>query len=357
MFVLFAILSFPLVMLGSDVELKKQADEKEKAAQRAGLRVMTCNVCYPVDIFQKAEIFERFAWSKRKDRIFKQVLDEAPDFIGFQETRNETGRSIVADMYEGFGHHGYDFTFFRNSPHESAWFNIIGFNAKKFALDKTHRWWVSETPDKYSDTWGNGWGRVALMASFYPIVISQLKGKDFPALDYTRQPIHIVNVHHGLKHEERMHANRILTEKVEEFAAPRRGLVAVTGDFNDFDEYGGAHERQVLKDAGYVDALTDLQTAEGVKVSGTSIMYSYDTFQPPKGKFGTQLDHIYVKSLSKGLSYKTKSHVNVKKYNGKEEQERRATCEAELLLNPDGSEMRDEFCSDHAAGIVDIELS
>ena len=355
MITLLFLLLFSTFALASDGDTKKNYDENADKQQSLSYRIMTDNVCYPVDIFQNPTIFAKFAWSKRKDRIFKQIIDERPDIIGFQETRNEKGRSIVAEMFEGLGQHGYDFTHFKTSPHESAWINIIGYNTKRLALDKTHRWWVSETPDKFSDSWGNGWGRVALMATLYPIVVTTLKDKELPLPDYTKPPIHAVNVHHGLRHLERMHANRLLTEQIKEHAGKTGGIAVITGDFNDFDEYGGAEERQVLKDNGFTDALNDLRTAEGIKVSGTTTVYSYDTFQPPKGKLGQQIDHIYVKSLSAGLAYKSTSHVNLKKYDGKDA-DRKATCEAELLLNAEGVESRDEFCSDHAAGIVDLEI-
>ena len=111
---------------------------------------------------------------------------------------------------------------------------------------------------------------------------------------------------------------------------------------------------QLLKDAGYVDALCDLKTEEGVAVSGTFIGYSYDKFKSPKGKLSTQLDHIFVKVFDKNASYTTKSHVNLKKYNGNDNLS--ATTEAELLVGPDGEETRDEFVSDHAAGIADIKV-
>jgi endonuclease/exonuclease/phosphatase family metal-dependent hydrolase len=323
-------------------------------ARALAFRVMTTNVCHPAEIQRDPELCKKFAWSTRKDRIFRQILDESPDIVGFQEVRNEQGKSSVADIWETLGRHGYEVVSFRNNPSELSFINVIAYKTSKFYADRLHRWWVSSTPDRFSDDWGNGWGRVSLMLTLYPIILKKVRGQDIPSPDYDQKPVHIVNIHNGLKHAERMHANQILVERVQELVDKKsEGTVVVTGDFNCFPDDGGVEELQVLRDAGYQEALSELKTSDGVPVSGTFIGYSYDRFRSPKGKLGTQLDHIFIKSFSPDCAVRATSHVNLRKYDGRD---MGATIEMGLLVGPDGTETRDEFCSDHAAGIADVEV-
>lgn len=322
--------------------------------QANSFRVMTINVCHPAEVQRNPELYKKFSWPSRKDRIFSQILDEQPDIIGFQEIRNEPNASAVADIWSALGKHGYEMVSFRNNPSELSFINVIAYKTGKFFSDKMYRWWVSETPDRFSDDWGNGWGRVSLMLTLYPLCKKLTRGQDVLSPNYALDPIHVVNIHNGLKHVERMHANQILVDQVEKMVRETKGTVVVTGDFNCFPDDGGAEELRVLTDAGYKEALDDLKTSDGVKVSGTFIGYSYDRFRSPKEKLGTQLDHIFVKPAL-GALMKSVSHINLKKYDGNTEATPART-EAELLLASDGSETRDQFCSDHAAGIADIEI-
>jgi endonuclease/exonuclease/phosphatase family metal-dependent hydrolase len=351
---------FIFTFVSSCANVTEQLHEQEKrerlkcARDPFTLRVMTYNVCNTPEIYKDPKIKETFSWASRKERIFKQILEESPDIIGFQEIRNEPEGSVLSDLWAGLGAHGYEFVTFRNNPHEFALLNTIAYKAKKVSLDKTNRWWASETPDQFSDSWGNGWGRVALMASFYPITTKNVRGQNIPSPDYDQPPIHVVNVHHGLKHTERMNSNRVLVEKVDELVGKKLGMVVITGDFNSFPDDGGQQELNVLKDAGYQEVF-ELKTSDGIAVSGSFIGYSFDKFRSPKEKLGSQVDHVFVKMLSKNCVYTSKSHVNVKKYDGSDN-EVKAKSEAELLIDCEGKELRDSFCSDHLPGIVDIEV-
>lgn len=318
-------------------------------------RVMTTNVCNPVEVQRNPELFKKFSWTTRKERIFKQILDEKPDLIGFQEIRDEAGGSSVGDLWAGLGKHGYDFVSFRNGPNALAFINTIGYKVNKFALTDTNHWYASETPDQYSDSWGNGWGRVVLMATVRPIVAKMVKNQAIPSPDYDTLPIHFVNLHNGLTHVEKMNSNRVHVQEIEKLMSNKEGMVIVVGDFNTFPQEGGAEEVQVWTDAGYKETLCNLKTAEGIPVSGTFSGFSYDKFKSPKGTIGGgQLDHVFVKVFSKKHDFKSDCHVNLKRYNGNPEIQ--AKSEAELLIGPDGEDLRDTLCSDHVPGIVDLQV-
>lgn len=315
-------------------------------------RVMTYNVCHPAEVQRNPELSKKFSWASRKAAICRHIVRENPDIIGFQEVRNVDDSSAVSDIWEWLGNHGYEVVSFRNNPSALAFINVIAYKQNKFFMDRTYRWWVSETPDYFSDTWGNGWGRVALMVSLYPIVVKRVGTQDIPYPDYARGAIHLVNIHHGLKHIERMHANQVLVEQIEKLVGRERyGMVIVTGDFNCFPDDGGCEELQILKDAGYHEALNNLITTGGVPVSGSFIGYSYDRFKCPPDRLGTQLDHIWYRALSPEWVVETTSHVSIARRDG---YEITAKTEAELLTAPDGSSLRDMYCSDHAAGVANF---
>ena len=323
------------------------------ADKEMAVKVMTFNICHPAEVQRNPELAKRFSWSERKKGIFSQILHENPDILGLQEVRNEEGGSSVADIWDGLGRHGYNIVSFPNNASPLSFINTIAYKGDKLVLDSTNRWWTSETPDCFSDTWGNGWGRLSLMITLFPIIKKQVGKQVIPYPNYAQGGIRVVNIHNGLKHDERMHANEILVEQIKKLATS--GVVIVTGDFNCFPDDGGAEELEILKKAGYQEALTDLKTTTGVPVSGTYLGYSYDKFRSPTGKLGTQLDHIFFRAIDprKKISI-TRSHVSLAKRDGTAAL---GTTEAELLADPDGKECRDEFSSDHAAGIAELVIS
>ena len=326
----------PLTKIGALLATPQPA---KPANKQLAFRAMTYNVCNPAEVQRDPELFKKFSWSSRKEKIFKQILEESPDFIGFQEVRNEEGGSSVADIWAGLGKHGYEIVSFRNNPHDLSMINTVGYKAKSFVLDKTHRWWASETPEQFSDSWGNGWGRVVLMGTFRSIVEQNVRGQKVPHPDYAQLPIHFVNLHNGLKHVERMNSNRVHVQQIEKLVGSEECVVVVTGDFNCFPDDGGVEELKIWTDAGYKEALCDLKTGNGVPVSGTFLGYSYDKFKAPKGKLGAQLDHIYVKVFSKKHAAKFASHVNLNRHDGSADA--KAKSESELLIAPDGTDLRD----------------
>ncbi len=328
-------------------------DSVIKPEESLKLRIMTYNTCNFWGMADKAET-AHLTWDARKDRIIRLILDEKPDIVGFQELRDDNEKSTLKDLWLGLADHGYRIESVKHNPSPGSYINVIAYNSNKLMSDNVHRWWLSETPDKCSDSWGNGWGNAALMVSLYPI-IKQKKGNfDVSFPDYTR-PVHVANVHNGLKHQEKMKTNIVLVNEIDRRTQGSKGVVILTGDFNSFPEpeRGGAIELAILKDAGYSELLNDLKTKNGIAISGTFIGYSSDRFQCPTGTLSGQLDHIFLKNLS-NVAFGSKSYVNMKKYNGKDKED--ATTQAELLMGPDGKEVRDEFPSDHVPGIVDLEI-
>lgn len=293
--------------------------------------------------------------------MIQVIEDEKPDIIGLQEVRNEKGVHAVAELWKSLAPLGYELIIFRNNPSDGAFINVIAYNKKKLAFDNMHRWWASETPEKFSDSWGNGWGRVSLMATFYPIVSKDVRGQQVTSPDYRHPAIHVVNVHRGLKHLEKINAHRVDVEQVERRINKDNSIVIIGGDFNTFPDDNGPQEMQLLEDAGYTDLLT-LKTKDGIPVSGTFVGYLYDKFKSARGTLGNKLDHITCKSFGNAYKLAYYSYVNAKKYKGTPEVQ--ATCESDFLkcdrsssVPQATSEEDRDFPSDHLPGMVHIAVN
>jgi len=309
--------------------------------------IMTYNVCNFYGMANSLEA-SHITWEKRKERIFTLILDEKPDLIGFQELRDDNGKSTIKDLWNGLGGDGYEIIHYKYDSSPSSYMNAIAYNSKKFMLRETYNWWLSSSPYVCSRIIEKERPRRVLMLSLYPI-------KNECEIDY-HCPIHIANVHNSVNHEIKMEINRILVEEIDFRTSLNSGIVILTGDFNTLinDSQKTANELAVLNKAGYKELLKTLVTKNGIPVSGTFSGYSCDRYKIKKDTLGGQLDHIFLKTISPDISYTSKSHVNVKRYNGNDNGNART--EAELLAGLDGKGDRDEFPSDHIPGIVALKV-
>lgn len=310
--------------------------------------IMTYNVC---NFYGMAESLDasHITWEKRKERIFTLILDEKPDLIGFQELRDDNGKSTIKDLWNGLGDDGYEIIHYRYDSSPSSYMNAIAYNSKKFMLRDAHNWWLSSSPYVCSRITEKERPRRALMLSLYPI-------KNESEIDYSC-PIYIANVHNSINHEIKMETNRILVEQIDfHISSLKTGIVIVTGDFNTLinDSQKTINELAVLHRAGYKELLKTLVTKNGIPVSGTFNGYSCDRYKIKEDTLGGQLDHIFLKVISPDISYESKSHVNVKRYNGNDNENART--EVELLAGIDGKKNRDEFPSDHIPGIAVLKV-
>ena len=131
--------------------------EAASSGESYTFRVMTFNVCNPVEVQKSPELMAKFSWGSRWVDVCAQIRAEAPDLIGIQEGRDEPGRrSSMADFWDGLGTE-YDIQHYRNNASVASFLNIIAGKKDRLFMDKSTRWWASATPDVFSDTWGNGW--------------------------------------------------------------------------------------------------------------------------------------------------------------------------------------------------------
>ena len=169
-----------------------------------------------------------------------------------------------------------------------------------------------------------------------------------PVYDRIQEPLHFMNVHHGLKHPEKMNSHKLVTEIFQNISKNEGGIGFITGDFNSFPGKEGEDELNVLHQAGYKELLNDLKTHNSVPISGTFVGYSFDPFQCPNNTFGAQLDHIYTTAPEKINSHSC--YINTQRYDGSDREN--PANEAEILQDADGNGMHDKFPSDHLFGTV-----
>nr|WP_166155475.1 endonuclease/exonuclease/phosphatase family protein [Neochlamydia sp. AcF84]NGY94934.1 hypothetical protein [Neochlamydia sp. AcF84] len=342
----------------------KVEEEKEKV-NGSSIKIMSYNVCNSNNVARDSAL----CWEGRKVRIFKLILDESPDIICFQEIRNVDKVCVMADLWNNLGNKDYDIISFRNNPTHASFINVIAYKMSVLSLDKVFRWWPSkETPYQLSDDWGDGWGRVTLMAKFYPLAYQQVNTAKVMWPDFNKEPLYVVNLHNGVDFEKRCQANKNTVERIEQAVKGKKkeeevkGHVFVCGDYNNFPDDKGEEKRDELEDfikAEYEEVSSPLYlknteiTTEENKASGTFIGFSTDSYTPKNpDTFGAQLDHIFYKHFHTDVIDKIsfKCYVNPKKYF--EEKENEPSSEKEALSTSTGESLRDKFPSDHLPLIV-----
>ncbi|KIC74689.1 hypothetical protein DB42_AZ00440 [Neochlamydia sp. EPS4] len=344
---------------------KQGTEERKEEVKNLSIKIMSYNVCNSDKVAKDSSL----CWESRKGRIFKLILEESPDIICFQEIRNADNICVMADLWNNLGNKEYDIISFRNNPTPASFINVIAYKMSVLSLDKVFRWWPSEkTPYQLSDDWGDGWGRVTLMAKFYPLTYQEVKNKKVMWPNFNKEPLYVVNLHNCLELEKRCQANKNTVERIKQEVKGGKkeeeikGHVFVCGDYNNFPDnkddngHGGSDELKYFTDQGYEEVSSELylKTTEEavekkVRVSGTFIGFSNDPYPPPEpNTFGAQLDHILYKHFPTPLVNKINFdyYVNPKKYF--EDRENEVSSEKEALYDHHtGESLRDKFPSDH----------
>jgi endonuclease/exonuclease/phosphatase family metal-dependent hydrolase len=158
---------------------------------------------------------------------------------------------------------------------------------------KTVKYWLSETPEIPSDSWGNGFCRILLGAKFYPVV----NGK----INLSAKPIWIYVTHLGLGEKEKNECVKLIPKLINKDVGTDH--YAVLGDFNFFDDKDGQQQRRTLSDAGMKDvgAQTYFSFDTTKRCYGTFLGFDGDAFKSTyeslsglSDKVPSRLDHIWV---------------------------------------------------------------
>lgn len=169
------------------------------------MTVMSYNVrcAAPSDLGKKS-------WFYRADLIIKNITDNAPDIIGFQEVMARQYKYLTKSLagYDSVVEYRDNSTFSESCP--------IFYRTDKFTLQDKGSFWLSETPEVMSKDWDSACYRICS----YVILTETATNKEFV----------IFNTHlDHVSDEARTKGIAVILDKISEFG----GLPAVLmGDLN-----------------------------------------------------------------------------------------------------------------------------
>lgn len=158
---------------------------------------------------------------------------------------------------------------------------------------KTVKYWLSETPEIPSDSWGNGFGRIILGVKFYPVI----EGK----INLSAKPIWIYVTHLGLGEREKNECVRLIPQLINRDVG--NDHYAVVGDFNFFDDKDGSQQRKSLIEAGLKDVGVEAYFSfdSTRRCYGTFLGFDHDAFKSTYESLAgvdkrapSRLDHIWI---------------------------------------------------------------
>ena len=135
--------------------------EMNSTQETLPFRYMTFNLCNTPQM-DKDKSYEGLRFSDRLEKITAIIKELAPDVIGFQEVRDYEGGSVMSDLWRTLSPLGYRIKFQEGSPDKLAVYNVIAYKTSRLWPQTVHSWWNSETPNKVSDSYGNGWPRACI---------------------------------------------------------------------------------------------------------------------------------------------------------------------------------------------------
>lgn len=184
---------------------KKTEFIPEISAQADEIKIMSSNVrCWsPTDFFKKS-------WFYRADLLIRNIEQENPSIIGFQEA-NKWQYSYLSEFLPGYDSvvTYRDNTFLAESC-------PIFYNTELYDLVDKGSFWLSETPEVMSKDWGSACYRICS----YVILADKISQKQFV----------IFNTHlDHISDEARIKGIQVVLDKIEEFGELPS---VIMGDFN-----------------------------------------------------------------------------------------------------------------------------
>ena len=195
--VLAGALAFTGIFLSPYVGYKKNQREilTQPPAQTDEIRVMSANVrCVsPTDLFEKS-------WFHRADLLMQVLETEAPTVIGFQEVSSVHYKYLCASL----PNYDSQITYRDNSP--TAEGCPIFYRTDLYKLIDKGTFWLSETPDEMSKSWGAAFNRV-----FGYVILETLA-------DGSRFVVFNTHLDH-VSEEARINGIGVVLDKIEQFGS------------------------------------------------------------------------------------------------------------------------------------------
>lgn len=222
------------------------------------------------------------AWDSRKVACVSLIKDQMPDILGVQEAQWKSQWTYLTDQLKGAGYAGYGLN--RTTGAESGTGEVVGilWNTNVVKKIEVGTFWLSETPDKPSKSWGMSMNRTATWGLFEHIE--------------TGQKFFFLNTHLPLKNDKlddpetaKKEGMKLIEEKLLEYYDDYP--LYMTGDFNVIST------DKVLD--GIRDFMRNARTYATVKDTNPTVNGFGDTSSRK------QIDHIYYSDYLKAVEYYT----------------------------------------------------
>ena len=222
------------------------------------------------------------AWDNRKVACVALIKDQMPDILGVQEAQWKSQWTYLTDQLKSSGYAGYGLN--RTTGAESGTGEVVGILWNKSVVKKIEvgTFWLSETPDKPSKSWGMSMNRTATWGLFEHIA--------------TGQKFFFLNTHLPLKNDKlddpetaKKEGMKLIEKKLLEYYDDYP--LYMTGDFNVIST------DKVLD--GIRDFMRNARTYATVKDTNPTVNGFGDTSSRK------QIDHIYYSDYLKAVEYYT----------------------------------------------------
>lgn len=266
--------------------------------QQTTLKVGTFNIANSV-YDEKSEITNFF---KRETQVIDTINKLNCDILCLNELRPYLDRkthepqqpsSFLGKLSE-YGH-VYEYT----TSNSLSFATGILYKRSSVYPVKTVKYWLSETPEIPSDSWGNGWGRAIFGCKF--LVVTNEK------INLAVKPFWVYVVHLGLSEKEKTESAKLIPDIIKRDVKEGEHY-AVMGDFNFFDDKDGHTQRKSLsKTMQDVGSETYFSFDKTKRCYGTFLGFEGDLYASDykilagldNTKIPSRLDHIWLSSQIK----------------------------------------------------------
>ena len=273
-----AIMMFAVGCGGDDTPTGKPATSKyKKHAGEGEIKVMSFNIRTKTSN-DKGDNH----WDSRKGACVALIKDQMPDILGVQEAQYNSQWTYLMDELKGVGYDGYGLN--RSDGKESGSGEVVGilYNTNVIKKIEVGTFWLSETPDKPSRSWGMSMNRTATWGLFEHIP--------------TGQKFFFLNTHLPLKNDNlddpetaKKEGMKLIEKKLLEYYEDYP--LYLTGDFNVIST------DPVLD--GVREFMRNARTYAPVRDTNPTVNGFGDTSSRK------QIDHIYYSDYLKAVEYYT----------------------------------------------------
>jgi len=182
-------------------------------------------------------------WEKRSAMNVETIKRYAPDLIGFQEFQNENGEVYERELP---GYTRLTGPVYGTGKVEE--FAAIFFDPERFEALDSGGFWLSDTPEEYSASWGN----------------EVIRSANWAVLRCSENDVVFLHVNTHLDHVSepaRVEGNSLILKQTEKTRKNRGDLpTVVTGDFNCTP---GSRPYRVIMEGGFVDTFLAAGNEDG----------------------------------------------------------------------------------------------